>query len=650
MGTPPSTAASGKEGLSPTDHAARRDGVTVRAIAIGAALIPLNSYWMMVAELRWYQILSLNPLFVTPVFFLLVGLIVNAGLRRFLPRHAFGPVELATIYVMLAVSCTISTHDYGINLMTTIGWPAWYATPENRWEQIMHPHLPRWLFVWSESALKPYYDGGGGFYAWENARVWLTPLAVWIPFILVSAGVMLCLNVLVRRAWIEETKLSFPAVRLPVAMLGMDVPRFFANRLMWIGFVIPVITGNLAGLHELYPSIPYFETRARWPHFTTPPWNVLNWTPYSFYPFAIGMGYFVPTSVLFSCWFFFVFLRMQYVAGAQFGLSKIRGFPFPMEQGIGAWTTYGILLLYLTRGHWRRLVTGILRGDRFADAGEIIPYRWALAGAIVGFAALAAFFRVVGMSVVPAVVTLALYFLLAIAITRVRAEAASQHTVWDLEPRNVFNLVDSSFLSRGDLVGGAVSHWFWRLNRSHIMPTQLESLKIAEMLGLPSRDWTGTLILATVVSALAGPWAYLHVIYREGATAKCIGFAQWTGYEAFNWLQSMLTVGHAFELPRLIAVAAASLLTLALWALQARYVWLPLHPLGYCAGPGIIWTWFPFLIAWAVKSLIIRYGGQPMYRKLIPFFLGLMLGDYLTGSAWAIAGPMLQIQGYQIFH
>lgn len=634
----------------PTDAGSPPGRVTLRAIAIGALLIPLNSYWMMVAELRWYQILSLNPLFVTPVFFLLAGLTVNGLLRRLAPRHAFSPVELATIYVMLAVSCTISTHDYGINLMTTIGWPAGYATPENKWETIMYPHLPRWLFVWNESALKSYYEGGSSLYVWDNARCWLAPLAIWIPFILVCAGMMLCLNVLIRRAWIEETKLSFPVVRLPLAMLGMDVPQFFTNRLMWIGLLIPIVIGNLAGLHHLYPSIPYIETRARRPHFATPPWNVLNWTPYSFYPFAVGMGYFVPTDVLFSCWFFFVFLRMQYVAGAQFGLSKIRGFPFPMEQGIGAWTTYGILLLYLTRSHWRRLVTGILRGDTFADAREIVPYRWALGGAIVGFAALTAFFRLVGMSILPGIITLALYFLLAVAITRVRAEAASQHTVWDLEPRNVFNLVDSSLLTRGDLVGGAVSHWFWRLNRSHIMPTQLESLKIAEVLGLRSRDWTGTLVVATMVSALAGPWAYLHVIYREGATAKCIGFARWTGYEAFNWLQSMLTVGHAFELPRLIAVGAASALTLVLWALQARYVWLPLHPLGYCAGPGIIWTWFPFFIAWAVKSLIIRYGGQPMYRKLIPFFLGLMLGDYLTGSAWAIIGPMLQIQGYQIFH
>jgi hypothetical protein len=625
-------------------------GVTRRAIIIGLLLIPLNAYWLMVAELRWYQILTLNPLFVTPIFFLLLGLIANSFLRRLAPRYAFSPIELATIYVILAVSCTISTHDYGINLMSTVGWPAWFATPENKWEATLFPSLPKWLFVWNQQALKGYYEGGSSLYRWDTLCAWLTPLAIWLPFALVCAGIMFCLNVLIRRAWIEETKLSFPVVRLPLAMLGADVPRFFTNRLMWLGVLLPVISGNLAGLHQLYPAVPFFQTRAQYFRFGTFPWNWLNWTPYSFYPFAIGMGYFVPTAVLFSCWFFFVFSRLQYVFGAYFGLVQLPGYPYINEQSIGAWTTYAGLLLYLTRAHWKRLVNGVRRGEAFDDREELLPYRFALVGCLLGLAALIGFWHAVGMSLIPTLVTLSLYFLLALAITRVRAEAGSQHTVWDLEPRNVFNLVDSKLLTRGDLVGGALSHWFWRLNRSHMMPTQLESLKIAEVLGLRSRDWAATLILATLVSTVAGPWAYLHVIYREGATAKCIGFAQWTGHESFDWLQSMMTTGHAFELPRLIVTVGASLLILGLWGLQARYVWLPLHPLGYCVGPWMVWSWFPFLIAWAVKSLILRYGGQPAYRNLTPFFLGLILGDYLTGSAWAIIGPLLQVQGYQIFH
>lgn len=625
-------------------------GVTRRAILVGLLLIPLNAYWMMVAELRWYQVLSLNPLFVTPVFFLLVGLGVNAGLRRVAPRHAFTPVELATVYIMVAVSCTFATHDYIINLMSTIGWPAWFATPENKWEATMWPHLPKPLLVWDEGALKGYYEGGSTLYRWSNLQPWLTPLAIWVPIIFVMVWIMLCLNVLVRRAWIEETKLSFPAVRLPLAMLGADVPRFFSNRVMWIGLAVPIVLGTLSGLHQLYPSVPYFNTRSTLLPRLNPPWHRLYGTYISYYPFQVGLAYFVPVDVSFSCWFFYLFTRFQNVFGEYWGLGKLPGFPYLNEQCIGAWTTYAILLLYLTRNHWKRLLVGIVRGEAFDDREEVIPYRWALGGGIAGLLVLVWFWRSVGMSLLPIIVTLAAYYLLALAITRIRAEAASQHTVWDLEPRYSFALVDSRMLGPGDFVGGSLMHWYWRLNRSHQMPNQLESLKIMDVLGLKPRSLRGTLLIATAASAVAAIWAYLHLIYREGATAKCVGFASWTGWEAFSWLQQMLTVGQGFDWRRSAAVLVASGLTLGLWGLQVRSSWLMLHPLGYCAGPWLVWSWFPFCLAWALKTVILRYGGQPAYRRLTPFFLGLVLGDYATGAAWAIIGPLLKVQGYQLFH
>jgi hypothetical protein len=31
--------------------------------------------------------------------------------------------------------------------------------------------------------------------------------------------------------------------------------------------------------------------------------------------------------------------------------------------------------------------------------------------------------------------------------------------------------------------------------------------------------------------------------------------------------------------------------------------------------------------AWVVKSLVFRYGGRKLYRRLMPFFLGFALGE-----------------------
>jgi hypothetical protein len=38
---------------------------------------------------------------------------------------------------------------------------------------------------------------------------------------------------------------------------------------------------------------------------------------------------------------------------------------------------------------------------------------------------------------------------------------------------------------------------------------------------------------------------------------------------------------------------------------------------------------------WIVKSAVLRLGGMRLYRQLLPFFLGLVLGHYFTaGVVW----------------
>ena len=35
------------------------------------------------------------------------------------------------------------------------------------------------------------------------------------------------------------------------------------------------------------------------------------------------------------------------------------------------------------------------------------------------------------------------------------------------------------------------------------------------------------------------------------------------------------------------------------------------------------------LVAWLLKSLILGYGGPRLFTRMRPFFLGLILGDFL---------------------
>ena len=75
-------------------------------------------------------------------------------------------------------------------------------------------------------------------------------------------------------------------------------------------------------------------------------------------------------------------------------------------------------------------------------------------------------------------------------------------------------------------------------------------------------------------------------------------------------------------------------------------LWWPLHPIGYpiCA---VVWTdylWASVFIAWAIKSVVLRYGGPRLYRNIRPGFLGLILGQFSVCGVWyiidAIAGKV----------
>ena len=80
-------------------------------------------------------------------------------------------------------------------------------------------------------------------------------------------------------------------------------------------------------------------------------------------------------------------------------------------------------------------------------------------------------------------------------------------------------------------------------------------------------------------------------------------------------------------------------------------MWWPFHPLGYVLIDS--WAmynlWTPVLISWLLKSLILRHGGLRAYRRALPFFWGLILGDFVTGGTWLGIGLILNIPVYVFY-
>ena len=200
----------------------------------------------------------------------------------------------------------VASHDFGQILVPLIGHASWFETPENEWKELFFPYIPKWLTIQDKSILEGYYDGDSTLYRIEQLKAWIRPTLWWTTFVVALFWVMACINVILRKQWIEHEKLAYPIIELPFAMTQENGTQFFKNRLFWLAFSLVSILNLVNGLSYFVPSLPIIGVRFRdiGYLFTEKPWNALGTVRFSIYPFVIGLGFFMPLDLSFSCWFF----------------------------------------------------------------------------------------------------------------------------------------------------------------------------------------------------------------------------------------------------------------------------------------------------------------------------------------------------------
>lgn len=44
--------------------------------------------------------------------------------------------------------------------------------------------------------------------------------------------------------------------------------------------------------------------------------------------------------------------------------------------------------------------------------------------------------------------------------------------------------------------------------------------------------------------------------------------------------------------------------------------------------------WFSIFLAWLIKLAVLKYGGPWLFRATRPFFIGLIVGQFVAAGAW----------------
>jgi hypothetical protein len=627
-----------------------------RALLVGIILIFADSFWMMNASIFNAGYPTTVSLFYDVILILFVLTCANlllthprplprGGLLKYFKRAALNRAELLMIYAMLSISSAICGLDMLQVLIPLISGAIYLATPENEWESLFFKYIPDWIAVKDKEALMAYDLGESTLYSVEHLRSWLTPILIWAGFIFVLLFVMVCINSLLRRQWTEGEKLSYPIIQLPSELTK---PGFLKNNLLWIGFAIAGGMDAINGLHFLYPVVPGIGGRLYdiGPLFTEKPWNAIGWTPAALFPYAVGMAFFIPLDLSFSCWFFYLFWKSELIFSSILGLRNLPNFPYIDQQSSGAYLGLLVIAMWSSRKYLGQIFKKVVKNDDeiLPDAGEPMKYRTALLGVIGGMIVLVLFCRQAGMSIWVAVVFFLLYFALSTAITRMRAELGSP--VHDLHFAGPDMILTTALNTRrftpNDLTIMSFFHFFNRAYRSHPMPHQLEAFKLAERSNMNNKRLLWALLIAAGVGVLTSSWAYLDAAYRYGGKT---GYA----WRPFGNLERWLSNPSPPDYPATAAILIGFLIATLLYSMRTRFFWWAFHPAGFAVSSS--WSmnlfWPSILVSWLIKLIILKYGGVNLHRKVIPFFLGLILGEFVVGGFWTLRGALFHTETYK---
>jgi len=632
--------------------------LTLRVLLLSLLLIPLNAWWLTEIEyVRYSDNATTQAIFFNAVSLLLILLGINRFLYKVRPCWQFSMQEMVTLYVVVAIASNLAGHDQLQILFTTLTYVFRHDTPETGWGSKIIPYLPKHLVVSNKEAIDPLYTGGSTLYRWEHIQPWIGPLAWWTLFVMLVVWTMLCMTAIFRRQWDAE-RLSYPIAEIPIQLL-MDTERLFKAALLWGGVAIGA-SGQLLNLvHALVPSVPSVPIGVQTFTAQSYPWNAAGPLPISSFPFAYGLAFLLPAQLGFSCWFFFLLSRVELVGAAMLGYVEWGKFPYIQQQGVGAVFGLFLAVVWAARAHlvaiWRDAIN--IRGwgrpslSSLSSSYVLEPmsYRTALFGFILGMAGMIGFAVLAGMRWHTAAFYLGILFVIVLVVARLRAELGlPTYELYQAGADQILHrTAGTTAWTHNELAVMTLFFWLSRTHRQFPMQSQVDAMRVGHRTRTPLPILTLVILAASALGTLAAFWAYMQAAYRIGyESAKFQGPVIWAfGREPWQKMDAWVSSPQPIDAGTVGAYLFGMGFTLFLAAMRARFVWWPFHPAGYLvAGSfGLFRLWLPIFVSWLLKVLILRYGGLRGYRRALPFFLGLVLGEFSAGFVRTILDLLFKL-------
>jgi hypothetical protein len=585
--------------------------------------------------------------------FLLLVLIPNLILKTRIPGRALSGSELIGIFSMALVASMMP--DWGVTryMISAIAAPAYFASPENRWDEYILPHLPSWTYLTNQGGVAAaFYEGlkPGQSIPWG---AWIIPLFWWLSLITAVMLVGACVVTLFRKQWVEYERLRFPMGEVALQLTGETrasetehTPPVWSSRVFQIGFMTTflMMASNCVSYWGVWPHLPIapgdavvLEIHPAFPG-----------VPVYFNIYVLCFAFFAHVEILFSLW------ALQLFAVTEQGLLNLFGVASTSSgvvQGgvVGLQYAGGVLvfagwMVWVARHHlaevWR---AAFGRSTGLDERDELFSYRTAVVGLALGYLYIVFWLYQAGLSLTVGLCFLFVFFIFYLALARVTAESGLVMAELTVKANGfTVGVFGSASLSMSDLATMGMANGFARNWRTYSMIGFFHAAWLKNHMKSHQRGLFFWLALSMMVSVVLSIVSMIHSGYSLGANNMSTtpgNFGVFFYASIPRWAENASRIS-ALEILYLLSGVALNGLIIA-----GRYLapWWPLHPIGMAVGDvgGVVRNAvLPIFLAWLIQTLLLRFGGPRLYRRAQPFFIGMLVG-FTLGVALSFAVDLL---------
>ena len=599
-----------------------------------------------------------------PFVFWLLG---NSILKRFWPWLSLSATEMRVLFCLLWVGGLFAGFNWATQWAGMMAAPRYFASPENRWEELYFDDLPNWMLpLDTPGVVDGFYQGIWSGVPWG---AWLGPLFWAGSIALAITAVGLGLTALFQKQWAQHERLVYPLAEVSLELTeGFDQkrgwPAFMQNKAFWAGFFIAAIP-LLWNIGEYFipdfPRISIFD-----PMFGRGGRRgvqLSRYLPsfafsYRILPTLIGFTFLCDLNILSSIWSMFLL-----GTGAQYGMNRV-GFTIGLEGQTadggailslfsnGAMAGLAIWGLWVARGHLRQVwhqVRKPVEGTAYETV--ILSPRGTVLALGCGLLYMAFWLYQSGNGPVTLVLWMTAFWIGIFVSMKLLAAVGFAYLFpfWAGGTTILGDMfVGTRNMSTATLVSThMVNH---RLLAGWRVPTALPNIDrvMAGSTKTKRLIWAGVL-LGVFIGGLYTIW----LCYTWGGASFHSWALEGSARERYNIIAGeVANTDRSVPDPEkigayLFGIAGA----LVFAALQARLPWWPVHPMGLM----VMYSWqmriyiFNIFLVWLAKLLVLKFGGILLYRRVRPCCYGLIVGFvFAIGIAFLVDVIWFPDQGHGV--